>query len=180
MIFSDPTTGFGVVPAAFGYADMEQPIVFWVVFSIIGLLSSCLSALGEELGWRGFMVPTVAKVMDKKKAYVLSGIIWAVWHMPLMIAGLYAADTVMWYGLLMFVCELTIMAVIMAVIREKSNSVLPAVLIHASHNFYDQTILQSVTTDKRVPYLAGETGVLTVVIAGIILAILLWAVREKQ
>lgn len=79
----------------------------------------------------------------------------------------------------MLVCELTIMSVIMAVIREKSNSVIPAVLIHASHYLYDQMVLQPVTTDKRVPYLAGETGVLTVVIAGIIPAILLWAVKEK-
>lgn len=80
----------------------------------------------------------------------------------------------------MLVCELTIMSVIMAVICEKSNSVIPAVLIHASHNLYDQMVLQPVTTDKRVPYLAGETGVLTVVIAGIIPAILLWAVKEEQ
>lgn len=77
--------------------------VFWIVnkgtlsvgnYSIsIGMLailflSSIITATGEEIGWRGFLLPKLAEVWSVKKAVVTSGLIWAVWHFPLMVTQL--------------------------------------------------------------------------------------------
>jgi membrane protease YdiL (CAAX protease family) len=45
-----------------------------------------LFAFGEELGWRGYLLPKLMP-LGKWKAYVLVGIIWGLWHGPLVLAG---------------------------------------------------------------------------------------------
>jgi membrane protease YdiL (CAAX protease family) len=40
--------------------------------------------LGEELGWRGFLLPTL-EPLGQKKAIVITSIIWALWHTPLIL-----------------------------------------------------------------------------------------------
>src|SRR3546814_20952371 len=39
-------------------------------------------ALGEELGWRGFALPRLLELMDARRASLLLGLVWAVWHLP--------------------------------------------------------------------------------------------------
>jgi membrane protease YdiL (CAAX protease family) len=46
-----------------------------------------LFALGEELGWRGFLLPHLMS-LGQWKAILVSGIIWGVWHAPAVVQGL--------------------------------------------------------------------------------------------
>src|SRR3546814_13856860 len=39
-------------------------------------------ALGEELGWRGFALPRLLALMYARRASLLLGLVWAVWHLP--------------------------------------------------------------------------------------------------
>jgi hypothetical protein len=55
----------------------------------VGTLISCLSAFGEEVGWRGYMVPRLVQA-GVARADVVSGVIWSVWHVPLILWGGYA------------------------------------------------------------------------------------------
>ena len=51
---------------------------------------SCVSAAGEEIGWRGFVLPRL--IEDGIPCPVLaSGVIWGLWHMLLIVTGLYVA-----------------------------------------------------------------------------------------
>lgn len=43
-----------------------------------------LAALGEEVGWRGYMYRELKDIFGKNKGRLLGGIIWGVWHWPLM------------------------------------------------------------------------------------------------
>lgn len=53
---------------------------------IISLVLGFVGALGEEIGWRGFLLPKLfqAKV---RHPYIASGLIWAIWHLPLVTLG---------------------------------------------------------------------------------------------
>ena len=170
-ILKDSTVGVDTFAIYLGYTSMNEngPVSLYIAIVIlVGLLSSCLSAMGEELGWRGFLYPVMERVMGRKKALLLGGLIWAVWHMPIMIAGLYQADTKLVYGLLTFTVQIILMSIIMSWLRIKTNSLLPALLIHASHNLFDQMVFQPLSTERYVPYLAGEQGILTILVIAII------------
>ena len=165
-VLKDTTIGIDELAITMGYqADTGIPVMGYIVIAIvIGMCSSCISALGEELGWRGFMYPVMERVIGRKKALLSGGVIWALWHMPIMIAGMYQAETQLVYGLLMFTVEAILVNIIMAWLRITSNSLIPVLFVHASHNLFDQMVFQPMSTEKYVPYLAGEQGFITIFI----------------
>lgn len=135
-----------------------------VITLIVAIFGSILPAAGEEIGWRGFLLPQMAKIWNVKTAVIVSGLIWAVWHMPVMFAGLYLPGTPLWYKLPMFTIQTIAVTAVMAVLRLKSKSVWPAILLHASHNYFDQVICQPLTYSNTSTYYVGETGAITVFI----------------
>lgn len=50
---------------------------------IMGLIWPVVSGLGEEFGWRGFVLPEMLKRFSPLKAGILLGLIWEVWHLPM-------------------------------------------------------------------------------------------------
>jgi len=130
-------------------------------YLLLLVLSSLITATGEEIGWRGFLLPKLANIWNVKIAILISGLIWAVWHFPLMITGLYQSGTSIGYQLPMFTIEIIAMTTIMAYLRLKSKSVWPAIILHASHNFFDQIIYGPLTSANKQAYFVGETGFIT-------------------
>jgi hypothetical protein len=52
----------------------------------VGTLFNWVFCCGEELGWRGYLLPKLMP-LGKVRAYLLLGLIWSVWHWPLVLAG---------------------------------------------------------------------------------------------
>ena len=52
---------------------------------ILVFLTGFIPCFGEEFGWRGYMLPRLAKRFSPRKAVVIHAIIWWVWHLPLLI-----------------------------------------------------------------------------------------------
>ncbi len=52
----------------------------------LGPLINTLLALGEELGWRGFLLPSLLP-LGQWRAILMSGLIWGVWHAPAILQG---------------------------------------------------------------------------------------------
>ena len=125
-------------------------------------LSSIVTATGEEIGWRGFLLPKMAGIWQLRTAVLWNGLIWAIWHFPLIIAGLYNSGPPLWYQLTMFTIEIIAITAIMAILRFKSKSVWPVIILHASHNYFDQIIFSPLTNGINDFYFIGETGVVTV------------------
>jgi uncharacterized protein len=142
-----------------GSGSMVATVITWVIM----IISSTFVAAGEEIGWRGFLLPQMTKIWNFKKAVIVSGLIWAVWHMPVMLAGIYNAGTPIWYQLPMFTIDILAFSVIISVLTIKSKSVWPAILIHASHNHFDQAIFGPMTDSANKAYFVGETGIITIV-----------------
>jgi uncharacterized protein len=129
----------GEVAQSFGLRGLPAwgSLTLYVISMATGGTILNLSAtLGEEIGWRGFLVPELAKQMSFTSVSLLSGIVWSAWHCPLLLFADYNTGTNRWYA---FCCS-TVVAVsasfILAWLRLKSDSVWPAALFHASHNLF--------------------------------------------
>jgi len=127
----------------------------------IGVLYSAIFAVGEEIGWRGFLVPELYKRFNFTKTALISGVIWSIFHFPLVIWAI-APDmgiSVFWL-LLMTLISGTGLSVIMAWFRLKSGSLWTAVIFHAAINIWIQGFFQPLTiqTSDLTPYISGEQG----------------------
>ncbi|MBQ6293953.1 MAG: CPBP family intramembrane metalloprotease [Lachnospiraceae bacterium] len=110
----------------------------YVVISAVGsityapLLNGVL-ALGEEIGWRGFLYPQLKAKFGRKKAMVLHGLIWGAWHFPLIWLigyeygfGYFGYPVV---GMILFAVITAGWGILHSWIYEKSGSIwLPAIL----------------------------------------------------
>ena len=144
-----------------------------IVMLLLLIPSSLITATGEEIGWRGFLLPKMTELFSIKVSILLCGLIWAIWHFPLMLAGLYESGTSTWYQLSMFAIQTVAMTAIMAYVRLKSNSVWPAIVLHASHNYVDQVLCGPLTSHMNQAYYVGETGFITAILIILIAIILL-------
>ena len=174
------TLAYGLVwLTGLGGVDLGRFRVSIAYFLAYGSLASLLSATGEELGWRGFLVPTLARTMSFGRTAVISGAIWAAWHVPLIVFADYNGGTPAWYSVLCFVVMVVSLGVPFAWLRLRSGSVWPAAILHASHNLFVQGFFDRVTVDTGpTRWLTSEFGAaLALAIVGT--AWLFWRARAS-
>jgi membrane protease YdiL (CAAX protease family) len=138
--------------------------------TLINLIPSMVFSLGEEIGWRGFLVPELSKWINLRKAGLLSGLIWAGWHLPGILSGEYGTEgTPFAYQLLCFTVMVVSSGMLFAWIRIKSGSLWPAVILHAVHNNVIQSFFDRITADTgHTGYFTGEFGLMPPVVMAVI------------
>jgi membrane protease YdiL (CAAX protease family) len=145
-----------------------------ILIMTFGVLQSAVSATGEEIGWRGFLVPVLAQRWNFTGVALVSGVIWALWHFPLILFGTYNSAAPKWVALMCFTTMIVTTSTMAAWLRLKSGSVWPAALLHACHNAVIQWLFDSMTVETgRAAWFAGEFGVALAVIS-ILFAIPIW------
>ena len=91
-----------------------------------------LFALGEELGWRGFLLPQLTP-LGQWKAMLISGTIWGVWHAPAIVQGHnYPGYPVL--GIFMMVVFCVLLGIILSWLYLNTKSPWVAALGHGSVN----------------------------------------------
>ena len=137
-------------------------------------------ATGEEIGWRGVLVPQLAKVQPFVKVAIISGVIWGLWHLPVILFGGYNSGTPFWYAIACFGVSITAGSFAYAWLRLSSGSLWPAALMHAVHNVVFQGVMDMITVDTgNTAYFSTEFGVF-LSIAGVILALIIWRVGVRS
>jgi uncharacterized protein len=164
------------------HIETHSPILFLIVYSLItatfGLVLSCFTALGEEIGWRGLLVPELSKETSFTMTALISGGIWAVWHYPgILFADYNNSGAPTWFGLICFSIMVVGTSFAFTWLRLKSGSLWPAVILHASHNLFIQAIFTPLTGDTGVTaYVIGEFGI-ALALAAVLVAYLFWRKR---
>ncbi|MCG8370611.1 MAG: CPBP family intramembrane metalloprotease [Proteobacteria bacterium] len=133
--------------------------IFVLTQSTFGVLMTMTFALGEEIGWRGFLVPRLMQRFSFGATCLISGAMWAVWHYPLVFLGGYGGDGPVFYSAACFTALVIALSVVMAWLRLRSASIWPAVILHASHNLYIQSVFEPLTEKTELSrYFVGEFG----------------------
>lgn len=153
---------------------------FELVIILLTISLHIFGGFGEEIGLRGFLFPNLNEMFGFKKAAFISGVIWSIWHWPFMIVRTYQSGNFLALDLLLFTITITALGFAMSYLRLKSGSVWPAVLFHASNNFFDQNIFGIHTKTDVMPYMVSETGILTLVVSVAITVICVRLSKSKE
>jgi len=156
----------------------DMPVAMMVGFVVVIILTNIPFTFGEEAGWRGLMYPIMHKLWGRNKALIISGCIWAIWHLPALVSGDYMAGATILYRIPMFVIHILAATVIVSWLRVKSNSIWPAVLWHTMHNFLDQASML-MTSGLNRAYFVSETGFITTLLA-VLFAVLILVFGKFQ
>jgi uncharacterized protein len=161
---------------AFGFPESPWLATFLFglpVFATFGVITSIASALGEEIGWRGFLLPRLTANFGWRIGCLISGCIWAAWHYPLLLFADYNSGTPKLFALTCFTLMVIGDAYILGWLRLRSKSLWPCAMLHATHNLFVQAIFDRITAQNgRALYVTTEFGfgmVITVAITAFIL-----------
>jgi membrane protease YdiL (CAAX protease family) len=159
----------------FGWSSLSPGVILalFVVFTAtLGLVGKTSRALGEEIGWRGFLVPELSKVVGFGGVGMISGLMWAVYHFPVLLFADYNKGAPAWYSLGCFTLMVVADSFILAWLTLRSKSLWPAAISHGSHNLFIQSILTPLTRDTGpTKYIIDEFGiglVITILIAAVV------------
>jgi uncharacterized protein len=150
----------------------------WDQFTI-NLAITIVFCFGEEIGWRGYLLPKLM-VLGHRPALLITGLLQAIWHVPFIVFTVfYHGDGNVWIVVPLFLMTMTIAGVLFGYLRLASGSVWPAAIAHAVFNIYWGLFNKVTITDSPIAYeyLAGESGVLTLVIVAIAAA---WFIRRME
>lgn len=154
------------------------PVLF-LTLATVGMVGSCISALGEELGWRGFLVPQLAKVTSFPRVALISGGIWALWHYPLILFADYHGAGPLWYSVACFTVMVLGISFLFAWMRLKSGSVWTGMFLHASHNLFVQAFFDAQTRRARVTGLWTTEFGAGLALAAVVVAAIFYAKRGE-
>lgn len=126
--------------------SLPAVLLFALIIGTIGIVGSASRALGEEIGWRGFMIWEMRKVMPFWAVGIMSGLIWAVWHWPgILFTDYNAGEGNLVLQMLLFTLSIAPEGIVYAYFSFKTNSLWPAVILHASHNLFIQQVFTPLT-----------------------------------
>jgi membrane protease YdiL (CAAX protease family) len=97
---------------------------------------NAIATFGEEFGWRAYLLPKLMP-LGWRKAMLLIGLIWGVWHWPVIFMGYeygFSYPGYPWLGPLLFIWATFGMGVFLAWITLRADSVWPAVIGHGAIN----------------------------------------------
>jgi membrane protease YdiL (CAAX protease family) len=176
MDFPD-SAAVNAIATDFGWRQLPKPVVVagYATFTMtLGMMPAVTSALGEEIGWRGFLVPRLASQFSFTATALITGGIWAVWHYPMFMVTDYYRSGHLWYSLTCFTTLLLAASVICTWLRLKSGSIWPAVMLHAANNLFVQDVMRPLAGSGRwSQYAIDQFGGLLPLFA-VVVAVTVW------
>jgi len=157
LIPSVAALGAYLVGAAVGL-NTEDPGVLTDALTVawFSILTASLSAVGEEIGWRGFLWPLVRHDHDFLRTAGLVGGLWWLYHVPLILLG--------WYGnvggLPAFTVAIAGFSLFVGVLTDRSGSIWPSVVAHGAWNSLVATSFAATEGDEVVPAFTGSDALL--------------------
>ena len=121
--------------ARFAMPEEEMPAYILPLLALL-LIPEIIVSFGEEYGWRGYLLPRLMPLGEIRASLIL-GVIWALWHTPVLLAGVLYGGNYFWLALPIFVFTVTMSSFAYTWLgRVSHHSSMLASIFHGSTNWY--------------------------------------------
>ena len=142
-------------PEAFGITDVKPFVaITYPLLAVVSGVVLSFAALGEELGWRGYMMPKLIELIGMPKAIITGGIIWGLWHAPLTCVGHnYGMDYpgFPYVGIILMCLMCMALGTVLTYVTIKTGSIWPAAFMHAINNSSPSVMVVFMNHDVKIP-----------------------------
>ena len=164
-------TGSAMAPEAI----MKTFFIQTAMALTIAPLVNFIPCFGEEWGWRGYMMPKLLKLMDFSPACIVGGIIWGIWHAPLIAVGHnyglgYAGAP--WTGIAMMSLFCVAAGTVFTYWCVKTGSCIPAIIGHGAINGFAAAPTFFIADNSRAilgPTMCGAVGMTAIIIVAAVI-----------
>ncbi len=154
-------------------------LVDWSLNLVSSLVLMSVIFLGEEIGWRAYMLPRVQQLTSRRRAGLVTGFVHGCFHLPLiLIATTYDQFGSRWFVAPMVVATLTFGGVFYAYLWDRTGTVWPVSIAHGAVNIaFGLGGAAVVGSHTRMAYVADESGLATFVVVAAVAVVLLTRAR---
>ena len=163
---------------------VQQPII--IILACIGLSAVMipiqLLELGEEIGWRGYLLGFQVEKYGERKAVIINGLEWGIAHLPLIYFGFnYSLDNpgAPWSNMGMMIVMCIVLGIILSYMTIKTGNCMYAAIVHGVVNVIGELPVYFSTDMANGLLGPNPTGILTM-LPLIIMAIVLFLKLEKR
>lgn len=159
-------------------------IINLAVATVISPIINVIPTLGEELGWRGYLLYGLKKSSGSSmKAVLVTGVIWGIWHAPMIAMGHNYGTNYPGYpyiGILMMIVFCVLVGIIEGYITLRTDSVLPAAICHSAINGLGSIgILFCNTTEYRMLIGPAYAGIIPLIPTILFAAYILYKIKKE-
>jgi len=147
--------------------SLGMPLLGAAIFLAFSIFPG--SALGEEIGWRGYALPRLQAGRSALSASLILGPIWALWHLPLWLTGAPGRTPTLYAAFVVSVIALSV--ILTWVYNSTGGSLLMVVLLHATFNLPITLAIDDLGSRATVPVLlyfglVVVAAIVVVIVAG--------------
>jgi len=127
------------------------------------------SALGEEIGWRGYALPRLQAGRSALGASLILGVLWGLWHLPLWLTGAPGRTPILYAAFVVSTISLSV--ILTWVYNSTGGNLLKVVLLHATFNLPMTLAIDGLGSRATVPLLLYwgllvAAAIVVVIVAG--------------
>lgn len=141
-------------------------------------------AFGEEIGWRGAMYPMLKEKFGVNKGRIIGGIIWGIWHWPVMILAGYEYGFDYWgfpiIGMLLFCIFTTVFGIFLDALYEKSECIWIPSIAHGALNAIATLPLMAINPLYANEMILGPAPVGIIAMIPMIVLALIICIKNKK
>jgi membrane protease YdiL (CAAX protease family) len=167
-----------VISMTAGIAEFDPGKPVWLVYVALVAATpiAAVMTLGEEYGWRGYLLPKLLP-LGEVKASIIVGLVWGPWHAPLLFAGLNYGG-VNPFAALAFMTAVTVLLSLLftRLFVVAGGSVMVVAFAHASLNGFSDRLADAAHLAGN-PLVAGITGLVGL---GVLAVTVLWVYGHRR
>jgi membrane protease YdiL (CAAX protease family) len=132
--------------------SQAQSVAFFTLnLTLSLLLQSVLGSvvtIGEELGWRGYVLEKMVRLLGVNRGLILLGLVWGYWHLPIILMGYNFPNHPVLGAVVLMPISTIFMGIFLGWLYLRSRSIWMPALAHAAMNLSAVLLLTEITMQR--------------------------------